>query len=49
MPREDMGRLRVHGEGLLEVSLLREYLADLEFAYNSYLTFESSIESLRRA
>lgn len=46
MPKQ--ARLRVHGEGGVEVELVAAYLADLKHAYDSILYFEASIDGMRR-
>jgi hypothetical protein len=46
MPKQ--ARLRVHGEGGVEVELVAAYLADLKYAYDSILFFETSIDGMRR-
>lgn len=48
MPQEK-GKLRVHGQGEVEVELITEYLGDLKHAYDSVLVFESVIAGLIRA
>jgi hypothetical protein len=47
MPQQ--GRLRIHGEGEVEVELVGAYLADLKLAYDSILLFEAIIDGLERA
>ncbi len=47
MPEE--GRLRVYGQGDVEVELVVAYLTDLKHAYNSVLVFEATIDGIRRA
>jgi hypothetical protein len=44
----EQSRLRIHGDGEVEVELVTAYLADLEHAYDSILLFESIIEGVRR-
>jgi hypothetical protein len=46
MPKKT--RLRVHGEGGVEVELVAAYLADLKYAYDSILFFEASVDGMRR-
>jgi hypothetical protein len=41
-------RLRVHGQGGVEVELTAAYLTDLKHAYDSILYFEASIDGMRR-
>lgn len=48
MPQEK-GKLRVHGQGEIEVELIAAYLNDLKHAYDSVLVFESVISGLKRA
>ncbi len=43
------GILRVYGQGGVEVEIVRNYLADFEYAYNSILAFEAAIEAIQRA
>jgi hypothetical protein len=44
----DRGSVRIHGNGEVEVELVATYLADLTYAYNSILVFETAFDSLRR-
>jgi hypothetical protein len=46
MPKQ--ARLRVHGQGGVEVELAAAYLTDLKQAYDSILFFEASIDGMRR-
>lgn len=46
MPKQT--RLRVHGEGGVEVELVAAYLTNLKHAYDSILYFEASIDGMRR-
>lgn len=45
----EQARLRIHGQGEVEVELVSSYLTDLKHAYDSILVFESVIDGLRRA
>ena len=45
----EQGRLRVHGEGQVEVELVSAYLNDLRRAYSSIILFELIISGLDRA
>jgi hypothetical protein len=42
------GLLRIHGEGRFEVESVRQYLLDLEFAYNSIYLFELTVTRAER-
>jgi hypothetical protein len=42
-------RLRVFGQGEVEVELVTAYLTDLRHAYNSVLVFEATINGMQRA
>jgi hypothetical protein len=46
MPQD--GALQIYGEGRLEVEAVRQYLFDLEFAYNSIYLFEATVERSER-
>ena len=45
----EQSRLRVHGEGDVEVELVAAFLSDLEHAYDSALLFDATIDGMRRA
>jgi hypothetical protein len=45
----EQARLRVHGQGGVEVELVAAFLADLKRAYESALLFETTIAGMRRA
>jgi hypothetical protein len=45
----EQGRLRVYGEGGIEVELVISYLTDLRYAYNSIAVFETTIDRWYRA
>ena len=45
----ESGRLRVFGEGDVEVELVTMYLSYIRHAYDSILVFESTIDGMRRA
>ncbi len=45
----EQARLRVHGQGGVEVELVAAYLTDLKHAYDSILLFEATIDGIRRA
>src|SRR5438552_14410425 len=44
----DRARLRVYGQGDVEVELIAAYLTDLKHAYDSVLLFEAIIDGMRR-
>jgi len=44
----DRARLRVYGEGEMEVRLVKDYLSDFQHAYNSLLVFEHMLDGIRR-
>jgi hypothetical protein len=44
----ERGRLRIHGDGEVEVELIAAYLTDLKRAYDSIVLFESIIDGLER-
>ncbi len=48
MPRQQ-GKIRVYGQGSVEVEFVSAYLIDLKHAYDSILVFESVIDGLKRA
>jgi len=48
MPQQQ-GKIRVHGQGEVEVELISAYLVGLKRAYDSVLVFESVIDGLKRA
>jgi hypothetical protein len=45
----EQGRLRVHGQGDVEVELAAAFLGDLKHAYDSVLLFDATIDGMRRA
>lgn len=45
----EQARLRVYGQGDVEVELVAAYLTDLKHAYDSVLLFETTIDGMRRA
>ena len=45
----EQARLRVYGQGDVEVELIAAYLTDLKHAYDSVLLFEATIDRMRRA
>ena len=45
----EQARLRVYGQGDIEVELVVAYLTDLKNAYDSVLLFEATIDGTRRA
>jgi hypothetical protein len=45
----EQARLRVYGQGDVEVELVAAYLTDLKHAYDSVLLFETIIDGMRRA
>ena len=45
----EQARLRVHGQGGVEVELVAAYLNDLKHAYDLILVFETAIDDTRRA
>jgi hypothetical protein len=45
----EQARLRVYGEGGVEVELVTAYLGDFNHAYASLLLFEATIDGMRRA
>jgi hypothetical protein len=47
MPQE--GRLRIHGQGEIEVERVTRYLSDLKYAYDSIVVFEAVIDGMERA
>lgn len=47
MPQE--GRLRIHGQGEVEVARITRYLDDLKHAYDSALIFETVMSGMERA
>jgi hypothetical protein len=44
----EQARLRVHGQGKVEVELAAAFLGDLKHAYDSVLLFETTIDGMRR-
>jgi hypothetical protein len=44
----EQARLRVHGQGGVEVELVAAYLADIKHAYESVLFFEATIDGMSR-
>lgn len=47
MPQQ--GRLKVHGEGEIEVELVSAYLTDLKRTYDSIILFEAIVDGIDRA
>jgi len=45
----EQARLRVHGQGNVEVELAAAFLGDLKHAYDSVLLFDATIDGMRRA
>jgi hypothetical protein len=45
----EQARLRVYGQGDVEVELVVAYLTELKHAYNSVLLFEATTDGMRRA
>jgi hypothetical protein len=45
----EQARLRVYGQGDVEVELVAAYLTELKHAYDSVLLFEATIDGMRRA
>jgi hypothetical protein len=45
----EQSRLRVHGQGDVEVELVAAFLSDLKHAYDSVLLFDATIDGMRRA
>jgi hypothetical protein len=45
----EQARLRVHGQGDVEVELAAAFLGDLKHAYDSVLLFDATIDGMRRA
>jgi hypothetical protein len=45
----EQARLRIYGQGGVEVELLVSYFNDLKHAYESILLFEATIDGMRRA
>jgi hypothetical protein len=45
----EQARLRVHGQGDVEVELVAAFLGDIKHAYDSVLLFDTTIDGMRRA
>jgi hypothetical protein len=45
----EQARLRLYGQGGVEVEFVAAYLADLKYAYESLVVFEAVVDGMRRA